>query len=102
MTIRMTDAYILKAKKFAEPPFQSKKNCGKSAGHFWAILDHSWAILGYIWATLGHFGSFLAIFGPVCGILGQICGKFYFFAASLGSGNSLLECMSAGCSSYQA
>ena len=23
--------YILKAKKFAETPFQSKKNCGKSA-----------------------------------------------------------------------
>ena len=27
----ISSAYILKAKKFAEPPFQSKKSCGKSA-----------------------------------------------------------------------
>ena len=27
----MMITYILKAKKFAEPPFQSEKNCGKSA-----------------------------------------------------------------------
>ena len=64
--------YILKAKKFAEPPFQSKKNSGKSAGYFWAILGHFgsflghfghfWAILGHICATLCHFGSFLGHF----------------------------------------
>ena len=30
-TENTTKPYILKAKKFAEPPFQSKKNCGKSA-----------------------------------------------------------------------
>ncbi len=56
-------SYILKAKKFAEPPFQSTK----IAGNFRAILGHSWAILGHIWATLGHLESFLAIFGPKCG-----------------------------------
>ena len=68
-------------------------------GHFvplWAILGHFWAILGHfghIWVTLGHFGSFLAIFGPFRGIFGQICGKFNFFAGSLESRDSLLECM---------
>ena len=42
------EAYILKAKKFAEPPIQSKKiakKVRKSGRHFWAI--------GVI---LGHFG----------------------------------------------
>ena len=29
--IVMSKSYILKAKKFAEPPFQSNKICGKSA-----------------------------------------------------------------------
>ena len=67
--------YILKAKKFAEPPFQSKK----IAKIRWAILGHSWAILGLFGSYMGHFGSFLAIFGPFCGIFGQICGKFNFF-----------------------
>ena len=43
--------YILKAKKFAEPPFQLKKiaeKVCKSGRHFWAIL--------------GNFGSFLGNF----------------------------------------
>ena len=67
--ILRSDPYILKAKKFAEPPFQSKQNCGKSAGHFWAIWGHLgsffdnlgpfWVIFGHIWATLGHFWPFL-------------------------------------------
>ena len=30
-TLSLLTPYILKAKKFAEPPFQSKKICGKSA-----------------------------------------------------------------------
>ena len=49
-----TEAYILKAKKFAEPLFQSKKfaeKVRKSGRHFWAILGH-------FWATLDHFESF--------------------------------------------
>ena len=72
------DSYILKAKKFAEPLFQSKEiaeKVRKSGRHFWAIwgnfgpfLDHFgsfwvilrpfWAILGHFWTTLDHFGSF--------------------------------------------
>ena len=47
-------AYILKAKKFAELPFQSKKiaeKVRKSGCHFWAILGHFEAIFD-------HFGSF--------------------------------------------
>ena len=68
--------YILKAKKFAEPPFL-KNFLRKSAGHFWAILGH-------IWATLRHFGSFLAIFGPFCGIFGRIFRKFIFFCRIVG------------------
>ena len=43
-------AYILKAKKFAEPLFQSKKfaeKVRKSGRPFWAILGHFWAILGH-------------------------------------------------------
>ena len=69
-------SYILKAKKFAEPPFQFKKiaeKVHKFGRHFWAILGNFgpflgnfgpfWVILGpfgatwgHIWATLGHFG----------------------------------------------
>ena len=41
--------YILKAKKFAEPLFQSK-NIAKKVFKSGRL----------IWATLGHFGSFLA------------------------------------------
>ena len=53
-----TLSYILKAKKFAEPPFQSKNIAEKVRvifGPFWVIFGHSWAILGHICATLGHF-----------------------------------------------
>ena len=61
----MFGPYIIKAKKFAKPPFQSKK----IAGNFWAILGHSWAILGHIWAILGHIWPFL-------GHLGAFLDKF--------------------------
>ena len=53
----MVVAYILKAKKFAEPLFQSKKlqkkcvNPGVNFGPFGVILGNFWAILDY-------FGSF--------------------------------------------
>ena len=56
-TITNEQAYILKAKKFAEPLFQSKKfaekcvNPGVIFGSFEVILGHFWAILDY-------FGSF--------------------------------------------
>ena len=70
------ETYILKAKKFAEPFFQSKKfmeKVRKSGRHFWAIwgnfgpfwvifepfwiiLGHCRAILGHIRTTLGHLG----------------------------------------------
>ena len=39
------------------------------------------------------FGPFWVIFGPFRGIFGKISGKFNFFAAPLGSRDSLLECM---------
>ena len=89
-------AYILKAKKFAEPLFQSKKFAEKvreSRRHFWAILGNFgpfWVIFGPFWIILGHsrpqghFASFLAFFGPFCGIFGQICGKFKFFCGIVG------------------
>ena len=61
-----------KCKKVCGTTFSVKKYCGKSAGHFWAILGnfgsflghfgHFWAILGHICATLGDFGSFLGHF----------------------------------------
>ena len=65
------EPYILKAKKFAEPLFQSKKiaeKVRKSGRHFWAIWGNCgpfWVIFGPLWiilshsrVTLGHFGSF--------------------------------------------
>ena len=71
----LAGAYILKAKKFAEPPFQSNK-LRKIVGPFWVIFGLLWAILGHFWAKLR-----------------KICRKFNFFAGSLGSQYSLLECM---------
>ena len=68
--------YILKANKFAEPPFQSKKlrkKCGSFLGH----LGSFGVILGPFGVI---FGSLWAIFGPYCGIFEQICRKFKFFA----------------------
>ena len=59
-----------KSEKVCGTAFSVKKNCGKSAGYFWAILGHSWAILGH--------------FGPFRGIFGQICGKFKFFCGPVG------------------
>ena len=72
-------AYILKAKKFAKPPFQSKKmrkkcvNPGVIFGPFEVILGHLgsflghlgsfWVILGPFWVILGHLGSYLATLG---------------------------------------
>ena len=113
--MRERDAYILKAKKFAEPPFQSKKiaekvrkfgrhfwgiwgNFGSFLGHFgsfWVILGPCWTILGHLGSYLGHFGAFWVIFGPLRGIFEQICGKFNLFAGPLGSLGSLLGCMGA-------
>ena len=71
------DAYILKAKKFGEPLFQSKKiaeKVRKSGRHFWAIWGNCgpfwvifgplWIILGHSRAILGHLGSYLGHFGP--------------------------------------
>ena len=46
-------AYILKAKKFAEPPFQPKKIAEKVQvifGPFWVILGPFWTFLGHLWA----------------------------------------------------
>ena len=54
--------YILKAKKVCRTAFSVKQNFGKSAGHFWAILDH-------FGSFLGHFGPFGVIFGPLWAIL---------------------------------
>ena len=52
-------------------------------GHWWAILGHIWAILGNFWPFLGHFVAFLDKFAE----------SSNFFAAPLGSRDSLLECM---------
>ena len=68
------DTYILKAKKFVEPLFQSKKiaeKVRKSGRHFWTILGHFWATLDHYRAILGHFGPFWVIFGPLWAILGN-------------------------------
>ena len=60
-------AYILKAKKFAEPPFQSKKiaeKVGKSGRHFWVIWGNFgpfWIILGHSRVIVGHLGPFWII-----------------------------------------
>ena len=102
--------YILKAKKFAEPLFQSKKiaekcvnpgiifgpfggNCGPFRvifGPLRIILGHSRAILGHLGSYLGHFGPFWVIFGPFCGIFAESSN---FLAGSLVSRDLLLECM---------
>ena len=74
--------YILKAKKFAELPFQSKniaEMCGSFLGHFgsfWVILEPFWVIFVPLWATLGQFGPF---FGPFCGIFGTNLRKLQIF-----------------------
>ena len=49
--------YILKAKKFAEPLFQSKKcvNPGVIFGPFWVILGPFWVLIGPLWVIFGHF-----------------------------------------------
>ena len=55
-------AYILKANKFAEPPFQSTNIAEKVRvifGPFWVILGPFWVIFGPLWAILGHFWPFL-------------------------------------------
>ena len=54
-------AYILKANKFADPPFQSTniaEKCGSFLGHFgnfWDIFVPLLAISGHFWAILWHF-----------------------------------------------
>ena len=81
-------AYILKAKKFVELPFQSKKKIeGSFFGHFGSFLGHFgpfWAILGHIWATVGHLGSFLGHF---------VAFVEKFAESSIFSRDLLLECM---------
>ena len=69
-----------------------------SFGHFGSFL----AILGHFWSFLGHFGSFLVILGHFWPFLGHFVAfldKFAessnFFAGSLESRDSLLECMQA-------
>ena len=86
----MMRSYILKAKKFAEPPFQSKKLRKKYAnqsvifgpfgGNFgpfgvifgpfgvifrplWVILGHFWAISWHIWTNLWKVQIFLGVVG---------------------------------------
>ena len=95
-------AYILKAKKFAKPPIQSKK-CGSFLGHFGSFLGHFesfWVILGPfgvifgpLWAILGHFwpfsGHFVAFFD-------KFVESSNFLAGLLGSQDSILECMKKG------
>ena len=109
--------YILKAKKFAEPLFQSKKiaeKVRKSGRHFWAIwgnfgpfwvifgpfwiiLGHSRAILGHLGSYLGHFGPFWVIFGHFWAILWHFWTNLrkvqIFFAGFSILLSSLLECM---------
>ena len=102
---KLLKPYILKAKKFAEPLFQSKKiaeKVRKSGRHFWAIWGNCgpfWVIFGPLWIILGHsraiwghLGSYLGHFGPCWVIFGPNCGKFNFFARLFGSRYSLLEC----------
>ena len=58
--------YILKAKKFAEPPFQSNKIAEK----VWVILGHSWVIFGHFWAISWHFWTNLRKVKNFCGPVG--------------------------------
>ena len=54
--------YILKAKKFAELPFQSKKIAEKVRvifGPFWVIFGPFWVIFGPFLAILWHFWTIL-------------------------------------------
>ena len=57
------------------------------------IAKTFWVILGPFRVFLGHFGSHWAIFGPNCG---KFAESSIFFAGSLGSRYSLLECMPQG------
>ena len=85
--------YILKANKFAEPPFQSKKlrkkcvNPGVIFGPFEVILSHFWAILGHFGSYLVHFGQFWVIFGYFWAISWHFwtnLWKVQFFCGSVG------------------
>ena len=49
--------YILKAKKFVEPPFQSKK-LRKKCVNPGVIFGPFGVIVGHFGSFLGHFGSF--------------------------------------------
>ena len=82
--------------------FSQKKLREKSG----SLLDHFgslWVILGPFWAFFCNFGSYFGHFGTLWVIFGQNCGKFAespnFFAGSLGSRYSLLECLQF-CSTY--
>ena len=58
-----------KSEKVCGTAFSVKKNCGKSAGPFWA--------------TLGHFGSFLGHFGPFWVIFGHFRSISWHFWTNL-------------------
>ena len=82
-----------KSEKVCGTAFSVKKNCGSFLGHFGSLLGHfrpCGAILGYIWTTLGHFWPFL---GHFVAFLDKFAESSNFFAAPLGSRDSLLECM---------
>ena len=79
----------------------------KSGRHFWAIWGNCgafWVIVGQLWITLGHSWVIVGHFGPF-GLLWAILVHFWpflghfvafmenFFAGSLESLDSLLECM---------
>ena len=104
------DPYILKAKKFAKPPFQSNffaEIVRKYGHHFWVVWGNFgpfWIILGHSRVIVGHLGPFWVIFGPLWAILIHFWAilwhfwanlrKANFFAGSLESRDILLECMS--------
>ena len=74
MSLDSDSAYILKAKKFAGPLFQSKKfaeKVHKSGHHFWAI-----------W---GNFGSFLGIFGHFIENFADNLRKIQIFSGPIGA-----------------
>ena len=86
----MTNVNIIhsKSEKVCRPAFSVKRNCGKLLSHFGSFL--------------GHFGSYLGHFGPFGVIFGHFWAKMrkvQFFAGSLGSRYSLLECLQF-CSTY--
>ena len=72
--------------KFEENSKKIAEKVRESGRHFWAIWGNFgplWVILGPLWTILGHFWPFLDKFAE----------SSNFFAGSLGSRDSLLECI---------